>query len=432
MAEETSTKLQGTDPEVMACPHAFYAQLHADPVGAVDGGPLGWIVAGSDDIAELALKPKLFSSEVYGPAGPMLIGVSPEPPSDEVLAKMAELKPMANAFFSVDPPTHTRQKAIASKALNAARIRALEPKMREEARALIDAFASQGRCDFFDDFATWFPLILISDLLGCDRADLKQFKVWTEHIADAYLAILDNDQRLTVLQSVKDFQDYMLPRVEARRQQPVDDLLSALVNTKLDLDEEGLDELDRHGPRELTDNEVLPAIAQLLVAGNHTTTNALVNLMVSLVENPEAMAAVRADNSLIPSAIEESLRLDAPSRSTFRVTTGPAEVGCTALPAGSMVNVLWGAAGHDPEIFDEPTRFDPTRSNVRQHLSFGKGPHFCVGNQLARVQMRVAFEELLARMDDIRFADGKAPARRPHFPFSEYEQLELVFTAKPQ
>lgn len=418
---------QPTDPEVMKCPHAYYANLHADAAMARDEGDIGWVVVGNEALSSIGKNPRLYSSSFYGPDGPQLTGVSPEPFSPEVQELHGQLHPMANALFSVDPPTHTRQKAIVSKALNAERIRALEPRMREETDALIDAFIDDGRCDFFEQFAIWLPLSLICQTLGCDRSEMRRFKVWTDHFADGYLSVLDNDQRLAVLQSVKEFQEYMLPRIHERRDSPKDDLLSALVNTELDLNDEALAGQEINGPRKLSDSEILPAVSQILAAGNHTTTNLLGNTMVSLIEHPEAMAALREDPSLIPNALDESLRLDAPLRCTYRVTTGDADIAGTAVPAGSLVGVLWGGAGHDPEVFDDPQSFDVRRANAKRHLSFGHGPHFCVGSQLARAQAKIAFETLLSRLDDIRFPEGFTPQRAATFPFSSYESIELEF-----
>ncbi|MHB8692221.1 MAG: cytochrome P450 [Solirubrobacteraceae bacterium] len=428
MSDVTPTHaLSPGDPAVARCPYEYYADLHRDEAAARDEGPLGWIVAGNADLISIGKDPKRFSSSFYGPEGPKLTGVSPEPLSDEVQALLAELQPMANALFSVDPPTHTRQKAIAVKSLNAERIRALEPLMLEESNRLIDAFIERGSCEFITEFAIWLPLSLICQTLGCERSEMPRYKVWTDHLADGYLSVLDNEQRLAVLQSVREFQDYFIPRIEQRRVTPTGDLLSALVNTELEAGDEALVQGELVGPRKLTDNEVLPALSQLLAAGNHTTTNLLGNLIVSLVENPEQMQALRSDPSQIPQAIEESLRRDAPLRCTYRVATEEVDVGGTTIAAGSLVPVLWGGAGHDPELFDDPQAFDIGRANSKRHLSFGHGPHFCPGSQLARAQARVAFETLLSRLDEIHFPAGYEPQRVANFPFSSFEEIRLEF-----
>ncbi|HUR75204.1 MAG TPA: cytochrome P450 [Sporichthya sp.] len=419
--------LNPMDPEVMKCPFDWYAELHADPAGARDYGPLGWVVTGHPDVETAAKNPAVFSSSFYGPAGPQLTGVSPEPYSPEVQELRDQLYPLDNALFSVDPPTHTRQKAIANKSLNIPRIRALEDTIRAEANALVDSFIDAGRCEFNAGFATPFPLILIATTLGVDRERIDDFKRWSDDIADGYLGVIDNPRRAQVLKSVKEYQDYLLEKIEERRAHPTGDLLSAMVNEKIDDEDIAAAGGELTGPRELSTGEVLAAVSQLLAAGNHTTTNALINTMVLLIENPDAMAELRANPSLIPQTMDESLRLEAPLRTTYRVTTQEATVGGTTIPPGCLVPMMWGGAGHDPEVFPEPTQFDIHRPNAKKHLSFGHGPHFCPGSHLARAEFRVAFEVLLDRLDNIRFADGVAPARAAMFPFTAYEGLNIEF-----
>ena len=428
MTPESETAADPTplDPEVRKCPYDYYAALHASGEAARDEGPVGWVVPGHGDLSSIGTDTKRFSSMMYGEEGPKLTGVSPEPYNDEVNALIAGMEPLANALFCADPPAHTRQRVLATKALNAERVRKMEPMIHETVDDLIDGFIDDGRCEFITQFAIWLPLTMVSNAIGVDRADMKDFKRWTDHIAVGLVEQLDNDQRAEVLRNVQQFEEYMLPRIEERRSSPRDDLLSALVNEELDLDE--LEGQEIAGPRQLTNSEILSIVSQILAAGNHTTTDLLGNTMVSLLSNPEAMAAVRADHGLIPNALEESLRLDAPVQCTYRITTQDSEVRDTTIPAASMVAVAWGAAGHDPEVFPDPEKFDISRSNVKKHLSFGHGPHFCVGNNLARVEARIGFERLLTRLDDIRLADGPPPERRDQFAFSGYGEINLEFS----
>lgn len=145
--------------------------------------------------------------------------------------------------------------------------------------------------------------------------------------------------------------------------------------------------------------------SQLLAAGNHTTTSLLANLMVTLIERPDVQEELRAKPELIPAAIDESLRLDTPLRCTYRISTADTQVGNTTIPAGQQVAVSYGAGNHDASTFPEPKTFDLHRPNVKKHLGFGGGPHFCVGSQLARTEARMAFETILQRMGDLQFGD---------------------------
>jgi cytochrome P450 len=427
-AQAVPEGLTPLNPEVQRCPYDWYDAMHSSGEGAFDAGPLGYVVAGHAEISKITFDTTGFSSEFYGPDGPQLAGVSPEPWSTEVQEFWATIPKLKNALFSCDPPTQTRQKAIANKSMNITRVRKLEPTIRAEANALIDAVIDSGRADFFAAYATPLPVIMIATMLGMD-GDRHLFKKWSDDIADGYLAPMDNVRRMEVLRSSKAFIEDLLPRIEERRANPTDDLLSALVNSTIDEEDEAKFG-EMAGPRHLTDGELLCAVSQLLPAGNHTTTNLLANLLIELIEAPEVMAELRANPELIPVAIDESLRKDSPLRATYRVCTRDAEVSGTKIPAGSLVPMMWGGAGHDPDVFPEPQRFDIHRPNVKKHIAFGHGPHVCVGMPLARAVSRISFEVLLERIDNIRFADGVAPTRAAQFPFSAYEGLEIEFDKK--
>lgn len=362
------------DPDVMQCPFGYYAERHADGDAAFDEGPVGWVVPGYSELVEMTRNTAGFSSTFHGPEGPRMLGISPAPPSADVEALAAQMHPMANALFMADPPTHTRQRVLATKALNAARIRALEPRIQ----GLVEA--------------------------------------------------LDNEGRLRVAQSVIEFQNYLLRLIAERREIPTEDLLGAIVAAELDLEDLQQDDGEQlKGPRRLTDPEIISIICQLLTAGNHTTTDLIANAMVLLLEHPEAMAAVRADHTLIPNMIEEALRLDAPVRCTYRRTPQPATLAGQQVPANTMLAANWGGANHDPDVFPEPQHFDVRRPNAKRHLSFGHGPHFCVGSGLARTEARIAFETLLTRLDDIQLADGAQLERHPQFAFASYTSIPLHF-----
>ena len=427
-AQAAPEGLTPLNPEVQRCPYDWYEAMHSSGEGAFDAGPLGYVVAGHAEISAITFDTTGFSSEFYGPEGPQLAGVSPEPWSPEVQEFWATIPKLKNALFSCDPPTQTRQKAIANKSMNIARVRKMEPSIRAEANALVDAFIDAGRCNFFEAYAEPLPVIMIAQMLGMD-GDRVLFKKWSDDIADGYLAPMDNVRRLEVLHSAKAFIEDLLPRIEARRANPTDDLLSALVNSTIDEeDEEKFGKMS--GPRHLTDAELLCAVSQLLPAGNHTTTNLIANALVELIEHPDVMAELRANPELIPNMLDESMRKDAPLRATYRVCTKDAEVSGTKIPAGSLVPMMWGGAGHDPELFSEPQKFDIHRPNVKKHLSFGYGPHVCVGMPLARAVSRIAFEVLLERTENIRYASGFTPTRAAQFPFSAYEGLKIEFDKK--
>jgi cytochrome P450 len=374
------------DPATIDEPYGFYESLHKGcPVRHEEG--LGWLVSRYADVRKMALNTAEFSSSIAGAEGPRHMGVSPEALSPEVEELLARYHPMDNALFTADPPAHTRHRALVNKALNPRRIRLLEGKMREIAEELVDRFVGDGRCELHSQFGVGLPLTVIADTLGVEREDMPAFKHWSDCMLAGNVDVLDNPRRAEVARAVIEFQQYMIPRIEDRRETPRDDLLSDLANAKVDAGEvEG----GATGPRALTTAELLPIVSQLLLAGNETTTNLIGNGLVILIQRPEIMAEVRGDRGLIPQFVEEVLRFDGPIHCTFR-------------------------------------EFNMYRPNVRRHFTFGAGPHFCVGAEMARVEARVAFEVLLGRLAHIRLADPTALSHQPSFAARGYRRIDIEF-----
>lgn len=410
-----------TDPEVIESPYAFYGELHERcPVKHEPG--VGWLVSRYADVRALALDTETFSSSIAGPEGPRHMGVGPEPLSEEVEELLARYHPMDNALFTADPPAHTRHRALVNKALNPRRVRALEPAMRAIAHELVDGFAADGGCELHSQFGVPLPLTVIADTLGVDRRDMPDFKSWSDCMIAGNLDVLDNARRAEVARAVIEFQQYMIPRIEARRATPHDDLLGDLATAEITDDDP-----DVSGPRRLTTAELLPIVSQLLLAGNETTTNLIGNGMAILAQRPDLMARARGDHALIPAFVEEVLRYDGPIHCTFRRTTRDVVVGGEHVPQGEMVIPMWGAAGQDPDVFPNPREFDLERPNVRRHLTFGAGVHFCAGAEMARVEARVAFEVLLTRLTAIRLSPDQDLTHQPSFAARGYRELHLEF-----
>lgn len=413
-----------TDPEAIEDPYHLYRELIESPANARQEPGLGVLVWRYSELVALASDTATFSSAIAGADGPRHMGVSDEPLSSEVETLLEEYHPMDNALFTADPPEHTRHRALVNKALSPRRVRVLEPAMREIATELVRPIREAGRCELLGDFAIPLPLTVISDTLGVEREDMGPFKYWSDMMIAGNLDMLDNDRRATVARAVIDFQRYMLPRIAERREQPRDDLLSDLANAQVD-------DPAIEGPRKLSDAELLPIISQLLLAGNETTTNLIGNGLVLLIERPELMEEVRADHSLIPAFVEEVLRFDSPIHCTFRRSTEQTDIDGVPVDDGEMVVPMWACAGRDPEVFEQPTDFDLRRPNSRRHLSFGRGPHFCAGSEMARLEARVAFETLLSALDEIRIAPGVTLRHNPSFSARGYTEIPLELEAAP-
>lgn len=401
------------------CPYHLYQRLHHGSGVAVDPA-VGVVVAGYEDLVELSKNTALFSSSISEDGkGPRHMGVGKEPVQPDVEAVLALAHPVENALFTADPPEHTRHRKLISKALSPRRVRNLEPSIRQLANQLVDSFIDAGEVDLLTQFAIPLPVTVIADILGVDRADIATFKHWGDLMISGNVDVLSHERRLEVAHAVVALHDYFVPRIEQRRREPTDDLLSDMVNAEVD------------GEGRLSTAELLPIIDQVLLAGHETTTNLIGNAMLVLLRDPALMARLRAEPTLIEAFIEETLRYDPPIQCTYRRATADTELRGVPVSRGAMVVPLWAAAGWDPAVFEQPSRFDPDRANVRQHMGFGHGPHFCAGAELARLEARIAFETLLARLADIELDVASSDlGHLPSFAARGYRRVALRFTRR--
>lgn len=356
------------------------------------------------------------------------MGISEEPFSDEVQALVDRYVPMTNVLFRADPPLHSRQRALVSKALNARRVRELEPSIREICDELIDGFINDARIELNRQFAIPLPTIVIARMLGMDpEEDLPRLKHWSDQALRGFIDAMDNEERAVAARAILDYQQYVLPRIAERREHPQDDLLSALIHAEI----EDASEVDGElvGPRQLTDGEIMPIILQVLVGGNETTTCLLGNALVTLIEHPDAMAALSADHTLIPNFIEEVLRYESPVLMTTRLATDATHIGPDAVASGQVVALGWGLANQDADVFPDPRTFDIRRANAKKHIAFGHGPHFCPGSLLSRTETRIAFEQILSRMQDIRLVEDQELEQTPNFATRGYREIHVRFRA---
>ncbi len=406
-------------PEHIECPYHLYQQLHRGS-GVAEDPAVGVVVAGYRDLVELSRNTALFSSSISEDGkGPRHMGVGKEPVQADVEEILALAHPLENALFTADPPEHTRHRKLISKALSPRRVRKLEPAIRQLANELLDAFIDDGEVDFLPRFAIPLPVTVIADILGVDRADIATFKHWGDLMISGNVDVLSHERRREVAHAVVALHRYFVPRIEQRRLAPTDDLLSDMVNAEVD------------GEGRLSTAELLPIIDQVLLAGHETTTNLIGNAMLVLLRDPALMARLRANPGLIEAFVEEALRYDPPIQCTYRRATADTDLRGVPVSGGAMVVPLWAAAGHDPTVFEQPERFDPDRPNVRQHMGFGYGPHFCAGAELARLEARIAFETLLQRLDDIELDEQASDlGHLPSFAARGYRRVMLRFSKR--
>ena len=301
------------------------------------------------------------------------------------------------SMLFLDPPDHTRLRALVNKAFTPRAVAALEPRIREIMATLLDAVDDPSAFDLMKAVAKPLPVIVIAEMLGIPPEDRAQFAVWSDQRARILEPTLTPGERETAEAAMRALDEYLRPIISERRDAPRDDIISALAQA-----EEAGDKL--------TEREVLVMLRLLLVAGNETTTNLIGNGVLALLRHPDQLAALRGDAALIPSAVEELLRFDSPVQVDLRSALDDCDVNGFRVRRGDNVVTLLGAANRDPDRFPAPDRLDVRRAE-QNHLAFGRGIHHCLGAPLARLEGRVVLETLLDRFRSIRLLDDR-PAFR--------------------
>jgi cytochrome P450 len=402
-----------TDPEILQNPAPYYAALRQH--GPVWREPHQGVVilSGMREILDTYADHANFSA-IVAALGPLV--KVPRPENGESWAEVIERRrdeiPMGDMLTSIDPPVHTRHRALVGKLFTPNRLRENEEFMSNLAAKLVDEIAARGDVEFGAAYAKPFTLLVIADLLGVPEQDHKQFRAWLrgdrgnvgnpegEHGGDQVFANLA---------------PYFTRYVEDRRAAPRDDVMSRLANVRFpDGEHPGVDDVVR-----------LATI--LFAAGQETTARLLTTGMRILAEHPALADELRTDPGAIPNFVEECLRLEGPIKSTFRLALHDTRIGDVEVPAGTVVMGLIGAANRDPRVFDDPDRFDPKRRSARRHIAFGHGEHFCPGASLARAEARISFERILAQLDDFRIVDPNALSYAETFIIRGLNELPLRF-----
>ncbi len=351
------------DPEFHANPHPSYAQWRREgPVRQVRlaSGTTAWLVTRYDEARQALTDPRL--SKAAGGDGPL-----------------------SRHMLAVDPPDHTRLRRLVSAAFTARRIEALRPRIAEITDELLDAMAGRDTFDLIDAFAFPLPIQVICELLGIPSDDRDAFRAWSNVIVGGVAYQDQFPAAATALVS------YIQALLAERRARPGDDLLSGLIEVR--------DSEDR-----LTEDELISMVFLLLVAGHETTVNLIGNGMYLLLTQRERWEQLCADPGLLPTAIEEFLRYEAPvETATFRFTTEPVELGGATIPAHALVLVGLLSANRDAGRFPEADLLRLDRAQ-NPHLAFGHGIHYCLGAPLARLEARTAFAGLTARFPSLRLA----------------------------
>ncbi len=308
--------------------------------------------------------------------------------------------PPADEFsmLLLDPPDHTRLRSLVNKAFTPRAVNALEPRVRSILATLLDEIDDLSGFNLIDAIARPLPIIVIAEMLGVPARDRELFKHWSIERARLLEPTISRRERASAFRTLEAFDDYFRAVIKARRAEPRDDLVSALVQAH-----------DEHDS--LSERETLNMLRLILIAGNETTTNLIGNGMLALLRHPDELKRLRAEPELIPSAVEELLRFDSPVQLDTRRVLSDCDVDGVELRERENVILALGAANRDPEAFENPDRLDVGRG-IRSHLSFGRGIHHCLGAPLARLEGRIVLEMLLERYRRIRLLTGRPRFRR--------------------
>ncbi|MDE2303695.1 MAG: cytochrome P450 [Sphingomonadales bacterium] len=393
---EADTPLTLASPSAMACPFQVYEQIREQSPAYRDPVTGFFVVTGYDDIRQIAADPATFSSFTDLNAR-----------GDELSQEVGRLYdeagfPPTNVLVGMDPPEHAGQRSLVDKVFSARRVREAEPAILAIVERLIDAFP-QEPFDFCALFAVPLPMRMIAQQLGLGEDRLNDFKRWSDASVDQMQQGRSRETILRDARSIIEMRSFFCGEIRKVREEPKDTLLSALANT------------GNSDGELIPENDLSLLLQLLLTAGNETTTHAIGSAMLRLAQDAALQSRLRAEPSLVPAFIEEVLRLDAPLQGLMRTARRDTSIGDVPVPAGSVVNIRFAAGNRDARQFPQPDTLDLARQQ-RSHLTFGFGIHHCIGSQLARAEMRIALERLLARSSAIRLAGGDdSLARIPHF-----------------
>ena len=393
--------------EFAADPYPFYAELRE--TGRVLQAPPGiWLLPHYEDAMAVLRHPNVSSdplkSELFAMLFQTLLGGREGP----------GISLMKNLLLLMDPPDHTRMRALANAAFSRKAVEDWRPEIQRITDELLDAATARTEIDLMADFAYPLPVTVIAELLGVPIEDRERFTSWGRQLIEMFSFSLEDftPERADLgNDAIVKFNDYFERLSGERRHKPRDDLLTALV------------EAETEGER-LSHEELLATCLLLLIAGHETTANLIGNATVALLRRPEALARMRDDPSVTSSGVEELLRFDSPVQMTARTTLESIEIAGIEIPANQRVAAMLGSSNRDPAKFDRPDDLVLDRTSV-PHVSFGGGIHFCLGAPLARLEARIAIPALLRRAPNLALRTDRLDWRKT-FPFRGLRSLPLT------
>ncbi|WP_328830616.1 cytochrome P450 [Streptomyces sp. YS-B37] len=392
------------DPAFVSDPYPAYAELRERGRVTYYEPTDQWLVPRHADVSALLRDRRLgrtyqhrFTHEDFGRTAP--------PPEHESFHTLND-----HGMLDLEPPDHTRIRRLVSKAFTPRTVEQLKPYVSQLAGELVDGLVAKGGGDLLTDVAEPLPVAVIAEMLGIPESDRAPLRPWSADICGMYELSPSEETAAKAVRASDEFSAYLRELIAARRKNPGDDLISGMIAAH---DEDDV---------RLTEQELISTAVLLLNAGHEATVNSTVNGWWALFRNPDQLAALRADHSLIPSAVEELMRYDTPLQLFERWVLDEIEIDGTTIPRGAEIAMLFGSANHDPAVFAAPDRLDLTRTD-NPHISFSAGIHYCIGAPLARIELAASMGALLEKAPTLRLA--AEPERKPNFVIRGLEGLSV-------
>jgi cytochrome P450 len=393
------------DPEVLADPYPLYHRLRTEDPVHWDPFLHAWVVTRYADVVDVLHH---FSADRTP---------TPKQLSDLNLSALNPIAQiMVRQMLFLDPPDHTRLRALASAAFTPRRVEQLRSHIEDVMNGLIDRVRAQGQMDVIADFAAPAPAIITAEMLGVPTEDHADLKDWSQDFAEMLGNFQHNPERYPrVLRSLENLSTYFREAMKKQRSAPRDGLIRAMMEAEVE------------GER-LNEEEIIANLIVTMVGGQETTTNLIGNGLLTLLRHPAELEKLRANPALIASAVEELLRFESPSQHTARLAPEDTQLGGKSIRKRQAVIAVMGAGNRDPERFPEPDRLDLERKDNR-HLAFGWAAHFCFGAALARLEGQIAFRLLLDRLQDLKMVTAAPLVWRHNLGLRGLTALPVTFNA---
>jgi cytochrome P450 len=388
-------------------PYCYYKELRdIDPVVWSDQGKY-WIITSYADAKNALADLKFIKNSSIFASGNIVI---------QTISKLIpQVMPPSTSMLLANPPDHTRLRGLVNKAFTPSMVASMRDHIQKIADNLLDQVQAKGAMDIVSDYAFPLPITVIAEMLGVPKQDHAMFKEWSNDLIPILEPGAKAPKIMRAAVARKKLIKYILPLIEARRESPRDDLISAFTQAE---------EAGKH----LTEPEMLSNIILILVAGHETTVNLISNSVLGLLTHPDQLQLLKDKPELLPNAIDEFLRWNSPVQITRRMLSEDVDYNGKKMKAGDIVVVCQGAANHDPSIFPDPEQLDITRDNANKHLAFGHGIHHCLGSALAGLEGQIAIDTLWKRMPNLKLAmdPDKVTWKRP-FSLRGPTQLPVTF-----